>query len=198
MIIFHTNFDDAMDEIEYTINQAREMRAEITGRALNYEHEQIKEKMSERWMGNFDSEGSFYGQKWVNLAPLTQRERKRAGKNPTAPILNRYGGMRDLVQNLGDAGVANRQGVKWVMRDDGEGANFLGVEGISGSATGMGFPLTHHFGRPAPTLPNGKKARLPARPIWGEGENKELTSKDEDLVENHLDEWIDDVIQRYF
>lgn len=45
--------------------------------------------------GNFARQGAGDSPPWAPLAPRTQRERARAGYNPTTPILIRSGGFRN-------------------------------------------------------------------------------------------------------
>ena len=131
----------------------------------------IKERQIARWARNFDQQGKIYGP-WPALSPRWTIPERRAQGYGAGPKLIREGYLRTHFVRSNQEGVVDNQAVQWNFRNKFDA-----------------WIVTHHEGMPNP-LPN--RAPIPARPLW------DLDPTDEDAIANILDDWVDDVIVRYF
>lgn len=138
-------------------------------------HQKIKKRQVKRWRQQYQSEGAEYGG-WAALALSTLEERARFGYG-AGPILRRSGGTYRSAVNQAQAGNVTDQSTQWIFRNQG------------GGMRGGPYPLSHHTGYPNPM--SGRRP-IPARPVWP------IDGKDEAEAAKIMEQYVDEVIARYF
>ena len=133
--------------------------------------EKIKRRQISRWARNFDTQGSIYGP-WPALSPSWTIPERRSEGYGAGPKLIRDGYLRAHFVRSNNEGQVTNQAVQWNFQNKYDA-----------------WIVTHHEGMPNP-LPNRKP--IPARPLW------DLDPEDEDAMVKIMDDWVDDIVKRYF